>query len=214
ARPFVSTILVVAVADCTGHGVPGAFMSMLGIAFLNEVVIKDNIVRPGKILEALRQNVIRALHQTGKEEEAKDGMVAGICTIEKEKHQLIFAGAKTPLFHLRAGILNEIKGDNMPVSIYYRMDDYTEKTIFAENDDLFYLFSDGYSDQFGGPGADKIKNKGLKDLLVSIYAEPMIHQKNLLEKHLNDWMMHINPATGKPFVQVDDILLLGFKWKQ
>ncbi len=195
--------LVIIAADCTGHGVPGAFMSMLGISFLNEIVENDNITSPEKILNSLRENVITALRQRGLETESKDGMDMAVCSYNRKLKRLSFAGANNPLYIVRNKELIQTRGNRMPVAIHIKMDDFTKYDIPIETGDSLYMFSDGYADQFGGPKGKKFKNKKFKQLLVDIQDENMITQKEILNKTITEWRGELE--------QIDDIVVLGFK---
>ena len=195
--------LIIVAADCTGHGVPGAFMSMLGISFLNEIVNKNHIHDADLILNHLRDHIIEALQQKGKEGEAKDGMDMAICVIHKETKTLQFAGANNPLYIIRNGELEHIKGDKMPVAIHLKMQDFEKHEIKYKEGDTFYIFSDGFADQFGGTEGKKFKYKPFKDLLVDIYEKPMEEQEQILDKTFEDWKGEQE--------QLDDVVILGFR---
>jgi serine phosphatase RsbU (regulator of sigma subunit) len=211
--------IVIAAADCTGHGVPGAFMSMLGITLLNEIVNKDFVTSPHVILDRLRMEVITSLKQKGDRGEQKDGMDIALCTIDRQNMKLQFAGAINPLYLIRnSGTKNsvitqdesnsheeltEIKGDNMPIGIADEMDNFKYHEIDIRKGDSYYLFSDGFADQFGGPGHKKFSYKQFREQLVKTKTSNMSEQKLLLEKVLNEWMG--NNA------QTDDILVIGFR---
>ncbi|RLD55788.1 MAG: hypothetical protein DRJ01_16165 [Bacteroidetes bacterium] len=167
---------IITAADCTGHGVPGAFMSMLGVSFLREVVQKKQITNSGEILNKLRTEVIKALKQKGELGEQKDGMDIAIISINHENNIVQFSGANNPLYILTnreltdfkplEGFENfyEIKPDKMPIAIYEKMDNFTTHEIQLEKGDILYMFSDGYADQFGGPKGKKFKYKPFKRL--------------------------------------------------
>lgn len=195
---------VILAADCTGHGVPGAFMSMLGISFMNEIVNKSDMTQPNEILNKLRDNVVNSLHQTGEEGEAQDGMDLSLCVINNDKSKLQFAGAYNPLFLIRDDKLIEYKADKMPIGIYKEKEDsFTNHEIDIREGDTLYMFSDGYEDQFGGPSAKKFMAKRFKELLLSIYKNPMKEQKGILDTTLKEWKGGID--------QIDDILVMGFR---
>jgi len=225
---------VILAADCTGHGVPGAFMSMLGIAFLNEIVNKENITEPATILDKLRENVILALKQKAGREIRGDGMDVGVVTIDKTNNILSFAGANNPMYFItdndklstegNSNIedrvkkplkeneknLFEIKGDSMPVGAYYDMDRFKQVKIKIKKGDLFYLFSDGYADQFGGPKGKKFKYKPFKKMILSKSNLPMEEQKSqIINTHIN-WI-ETSEQSKYPLEQVDDILVVGVK---
>jgi len=195
---------VILAADCTGHGVPGAFMSMLGISFMNEIVNKSDLTQPNEILNKLRENVVNSLHQTGEEGETQDGMDLSLCVINNSKTKLQYAGAYNPLFLIRNNELIEYKADKMPIGIYKdKIGSFTNHEIEIRKGDTFYMFSDGYVDQFGGPGAKKFMARKFKDLLLSMHQKSMKEQKEVLDKTLEDWKGEID--------QIDDILVMGFR---
>lgn len=193
------------VADCTGHGVPGAFMSMLGVAFLNEIVNKDNITSPEMILNHLREKVIQALQQQGISGEARDGMDIAIVVIDSQNNILEYAGAYNPLILIRNGEVIETSGDKMPIGIYENMHPFSKHEIPLEKGDVFYMSSDGFEDQFGGPDGKKFKSKRLKQLLLEIHKSPMELQKEILEKTFEEWKGDLP--------QVDDVVLAGLAIK-
>lgn len=210
---FVDNALtLVAVADCTGHGVPGAFMSMLGMSFLSEILqnlkIYNQTITAAEILEQLRCKVKNALGQTGKENEAKDGMDIALCIIDKKNNKLQYAGAFNPLFVIRktedTSELIELKADRMPIGIYYNEKDcFTNQELDIKKGDSLYLFSDGYIDQFGGDPIGKLKIKNFKQLIIELSKEPMEKQRELLKVHFNNWK--------QTHEQIDDVTVVGFK---
>jgi serine phosphatase RsbU (regulator of sigma subunit) len=202
--------IVIVAADCTGHGVPGAFMSMLGVSFLNKIVNEDKITEASRILNDLREDVIRSLQQSGKEGEQKDGMDMGLCVIDFDRMIMEFAGAHNPLYLIRENELNETKADRMPIAYHEQQTEFTSHKIRLKKGDCFYMFSDGYADQFGGPEGKKFKYKALKELLLNIKDKPMNEQKEILEKTFQDWTAGFD-REGKPFDQVDDILAVGVR---
>lgn len=212
---------VVAAVDCTGHGVPGAFMSMLGAAFLNEIINKEYITHPGVILRRLRKEVIRSLQQKGETGEQKDGMDIALCVIDFENMKLQFAGANNPLYLVRKSInqediierksqefsdytLFEFKGDHMPIGIHDRMDNFNMTEINLLKDDCFYIFTDGFADQFGGNEGRKMQYKNFKKMILEGCSKPMKEQKILLEDKLKKWQGDHN--------QIDDILVIGIRF--
>ena len=204
---IVNNFIVFAVADCTGHGVPGAFMSMLGIAFLNEIVRNKEIKTASQVLNKLRERVKISLKQIDNTSDLQDGMDIGLCVIDLNKKTLDFSGAYRPLYLLRkntAGYnLETIKGDRMPIGIYLKESQFTSKAFDLKENDIIYLFTDGYTDQFSNIGRRKFTTKRFKKLVLSIQDKPMSEQKNLLLKNLEDWKKHSK--------QLDDILVLGIK---
>ncbi|OFX59263.1 MAG: hypothetical protein A2046_15915 [Bacteroidetes bacterium GWA2_30_7] len=211
----IENTLIVAVADCTGHGVPGAFMSMLGISFLNEIVRKKEITKANDVLNELRKEIINALQQKGQSGEQKDGMDMSLVAIDTKLHVAQWAGANNPLYIVRnndnkkmppfekVASLEELKPDKMPIAIYEKMDDFSNHELQLNSGDILYLMSDGYEDQFGGPKGKKFLSKNLKQLLTTNCKLPMQEQKHILEKTLNEWI-----GEGE---QIDDITVLGIK---
>ncbi len=193
--------IVLAAADCTGHGVPGAFMSILGISFLNEIVNEKNITQPNTILNILRDNIISSLNQNGKEGEAKDGMDISLITIDKTTNKLEFSGANCPLYIIRNKELIEIKGDKMPIAIHEKMDSFNNHSFDFEKGDCLYIFSDGFVDQFGGEKGKKFKYRPFKQMLIDINHLPMDKQKYIINYTFSQWKGNHE--------QVDDILLIG-----
>ncbi|MCP4180134.1 MAG: SpoIIE family protein phosphatase [bacterium] len=196
-------IIVITAADCTGHGVPGAFMSMLGVSFLNKIVNEDNITQADEILNKLRDNVIYALHQSGDNFESKDGMDISLCVINLKTRKLQFAGAFNPLLIIRENKVNSIKADRMPVAIYDMMEPFSLHEREFKEGDMIYMFSDGYPDQFGGPRDKKFMVKRMKSLLLENSNKPMLEQKEILNKTIEEWR-------GKE-IQIDDIVVVGIR---
>jgi serine phosphatase RsbU (regulator of sigma subunit) len=197
-------IMVVAVADCTGHGVPGALMSVLGMKFLDEIVNDAGITQPDRILNHLKERIIKSLGQTGKAGETTDGMDIALVSIDLVKNSLQFAGAFNPLYIIRNNKLREIKGDRMPLGFQMRMNTpFTNHEILIEANDSIYLFTDGYADQYGWRSNKKLNVKNFRELIMSIQNVPMKAQKILLENDLKNWMGDLE--------QIDDIMILGIK---
>ena len=196
--------MIVAVADCTGHGVPGAFMSIMGINFLSEIVSKREIFKANEILNELREHLIRSLGQTGHRDETRDGMEMALCIVDLESNQLQFSGAFRPLYIFRNKELIEIKGDRMPIGIYNEeVVSFTNKEMKVQDNDVFYLFTDGYVDQIGGPDRKTYKSRKFKKLLGEIHLKPLKEQKSILEKEHLAWRSKIE--------QIDDILIMGIR---
>lgn len=204
----VNQYTILAAADCTGHGVPGAFMSLLGISYLNEIVQRREITQANQVLNELRRQIRNSLRQHGQAEESKDGIDMALCVIDEKNNALQYSGANNPLYLIRDnnGIpeLTEFKADQMPLGYYPgRFKPFTNKDINLEYGDVLYLFSDGFIDQKGGNDNKKFMSKRFKDLLIKIHKEPMQEQKKILDKTITDWMGD-NP-------QVDDILVIGLR---
>ncbi|MEN8156570.1 MAG: SpoIIE family protein phosphatase, partial [Bacteroidota bacterium] len=195
--------IIVCAADCTGHGVPGAFMSMLGLTFLNEIVNKDEILKAGEILDRLRIYIINALSH--RDIQARDGMDLSLIVIDKKLGIMDFSGAYNPLLLVRDGELIEYKGDKMPIGKHEGEElPYTSHKIELRPDDMIYLFSDGFPDQFGGPKGGKYKARPFKKLLLEISKDTMDKQETRLEIELKSWMGGIE--------QIDDILVMGIRY--
>ncbi|MDR1673566.1 MAG: serine/threonine-protein phosphatase [Bacteroidales bacterium] len=194
---------VIVVADCTGHGVPGAFMSILGVSFLNEI-INNHDLPVNEILDMLRDMVIKSLKQNFL---LRDGMDLALCVIDWENSRVEYAGANIPLFILRepqnGEELVEIPANRMPVGLYENAMPFTRHVIPIMQGDALYMFSDGYCDQFGGNELKKFKKKNLKKLLLEIHHLSMNEQKHILGKNLQKWKGDLP--------QVDDILIMGIK---
>ncbi|MBI4649323.1 MAG: SpoIIE family protein phosphatase [Bacteroidia bacterium] len=203
---LINEWLIVTVADCTGHGVPGAFMSMLGVSFLNEIVRKKEVTRACDVLNILREYIIEALQQKGKEGEQQDGMDIAFCAINSKTRVLQYAGAKNSLYIVSKDNSNEIKefkADKMPVGIYMEMKPFTHNEICLNKDDIIYLSSDGYIDQFGGENRKKLLNKRFKEILLKVSKEPMNIQKEMLINEFENWKGEHE--------QIDDVTILGLK---
>lgn len=200
--------LIFIAADCTGHGVPGAFMSMLGTSFLNEIVAKLDVNHSDSILNILRTYVINTLSQglkEGDKDERKDGMDMALASIDLNSMMLEFSGANNPLVLIRNGELIEYKPDKMPIGAYVKQDIPFQRTeIQLLPDDVFYLFSDGYVDQFGGKDGRKYMKKNFKEFLLTIFHLPMAEQKELLNQEMEKWM-------GGEHEQIDDQLVIGVR---
>ena len=192
-----------AAADCSGHGIPGAFMSMLGVSLLNEIVVDPEIKQANEVLDELRKKMKITLHQNGKDNNSKDGMDIAFCIINTETKELQYSGAFNPLYLFRNGELTEYKGDRQPIGVYYEEVPFENHRIQLQKDDVFYLFSDGYVDQFGGKGERKFLTKRFKNLLYSVQDKNMQEQKEILENAFLNWQ-------GKND-QVDDVLVMGVR---
>ncbi len=194
----------VAAADCTGHGVPGAFMSMLGMALMNEIVSKNPAIDADAMLNDLRRQIIKNLHQRGDPDAARDGMDMVVCKIDRQENLLQFAGANNPLYLIRDGELIEYKTDKMPVSIHDIMHPFNSLEIRLLPGDQIYIFSDGYADQFGGPKKKKLKYRPFKELLVSNSGKKMHEQGIILDREFEQWKGDLE--------QIDDVVVIGLKF--
>jgi serine phosphatase RsbU (regulator of sigma subunit) len=194
----------IAAGDCTGHGVPGALMSILGISFLNDILQTKHCFRANRVLNNMRERIMKALHQTGSIEETKDSIDIGICIIETGSDNLQFAGANRPLIRIRNGILTEFKPDKMTLGISPCSEKpFTNTIIDTIPGDSFYLFSDGFADQFGEISDRKLMYRQFKQVLLSVTGLSMASQKECLEYTFRDWKGRSQ--------QNDDVLVFGFQ---
>ncbi|NPA45293.1 MAG: SpoIIE family protein phosphatase, partial [Chlorobi bacterium] len=197
--------IIIIIGDCTGHGVSGAFMSILGMSLINDILLKDEILEPALFLDTLREGIISSLHQKKEYTEATDGMDLAICIYDKDLKQIKYAGAQMSLYIASSKGVKRIKPDIMPVGVGFRDNrNFSQQTINITGKETIYLFSDGYPDQFGGKKAKKFMLGNVIKILESIYDKPMNIQKNFLEASLKQWQ-----GTHK---QVDDILFAGFRF--
>jgi serine phosphatase RsbU (regulator of sigma subunit) len=198
-----SGLFYIITADCTGHGVPGAFMSMLNISYLNENVMERGIRLPHDVLNAQRTEIIKALNPPGSIEISKDGMDCVLCVYDFDKMQLHFAAANNPLWLVRNGALVEYKPDKMPVGKHLDvMHPFTLQTIELQKGDIIYTSTDGFADQFGVNGK-KLMKKKFKEELLKIHHEPMREQKKYLNLFFENWKGDLD--------QVDDIAVIGIR---
>jgi len=198
--------IFIAAVDCTGHGVPGAFMSMIGSSLLNEIVSKKGPHDAASVLKKLHQGVRKSLKQDRDSYESKDGMDLALSVIDTSTNTLQYAGAKRPLFVFRDGIFEEIKADKQSIGGLEMEDNYTFKNhdFQLQKEDTFYMFTDGYVDQFGGENEKKFSTKRLRETLAGIQAQSMKTQGATLNTIINDWMKEVE--------QIDDILIIGIRF--
>lgn len=197
---------IIVAADCTGHGVPGAFMSMLGITLLNDLTIQSEWSQASHILNELRDKVKETLSQKGIAGEASDGMDISLCLFDFENKTVDYAGAFSPLYIFRNGSLMEFKADRMPIGIHFReQKEFVNQRIELLPGDIFYMFSDGYYSQIGGKDGKRFLSGNFKKLLQEIHKSSIEDQALLLEKKLDEWM--------GAYMQVDDILVMGFRYR-
>ena len=193
--------LAVVAADCTGHGVPGAFMSIMGINFLNQV-FAQGIPEANKAMNRLREFVMKALHQNGRENEQKDGMDMSLCIFDLDTKNMEFCGANSHVIYMKQDQLYVLKGNRMPIGVSPIEEESfkSHKIPFSEIDKL-YLFSDGYPDQFGGYNYKKLKFKGFKQILQDASAMDFDNQKTYMENEFRSWQRYYD--------QIDDVLVIG-----
>ena len=189
-------------ADCTGHGVPGAFMSMLGITMLNEISSGNRFENSADILDRLRDKVKEALDQN-KNADTKDGMDMSLGMFHKKSRTLYWSGANNPLFLVRRGELKEYKADKQPIGQHMMEKPFTNHEITLQNGDQLYMFSDGFPDQYGGPRNKKFMRKNFKNLLLKNSGKNMNQQKSLLNQAFLNWK--------KEGEQIDDVIVLGLR---
>jgi len=200
---YISGMFIIAAADCTGHGVPGAFMSMLGVTLLNEIVLRREITAADEVLNVLRNEIKYALGQTGKIDESTDGMDIALCAIDIDSLEMTFSGAFNSFWYFRNDEFIKIKGDRQPVGVYSSEAPFTEHKIQLQHGDRFYIFSDGYYSQFGGSKPETFRPRRFTEILTEINRLPMELQKDILEKRFNTWQGNN--------IQTDDVLVIGVK---
>lgn len=196
--------IIFAAIDCTGHGVPGALMSMIGNSLMNEIINGKGIVEPDAILNQLREDIIYALKQKDAPESQKDGMDIALCVLDKNKNHLTFSGAHNSLYHIRNNIFTELKGDMQAIG-YEKRDRQTflKSSIEIQKGDMLYLFTDGFADQKGGTAKKKFYYKPFRELLLSIHDKPALEQEKILCDTFNLWKGDIE--------QIDDVLVIGIR---
>jgi len=196
----------IAAVDCTGHGVPGAFVSFIGYTALNKIILEKGITEPAKILDHLNEEVILALNQKGDSNQVKDGMDMSLVAYHQNNGHIEFAGAYNGIYIVRDNELLEYKGNRFAIgrSVFDRNPDFTNHSIEIKPGDVVYQFSDGYADQFGGPENKKFRAKPFKRLLVDIHQKPMTEQQQILDETIENWKGDTE--------QIDDILVIGRKF--
>ncbi len=199
-----NNLSIMAAVDCTGHGVPGAFMSMIGNTLLNQIVDEKGITDPSQILNILNEEVNTSLKQTKENSESRDGMDIAICCFDTQKMEMNYAGANRPIYIANSTELKEIKPNKCAIGgLDYDVPKvFTTHTIKINKDDLVYISTDGYADQFS-PHDKKLMTRKFKEILSSIYLLPMVEQKNHLDAFIEDWKGNME--------QTDDILVIGVK---
>jgi serine phosphatase RsbU (regulator of sigma subunit) len=192
-----------AVVDCTGHGVPGAFMSIIGFNGLNQIVNEYNYTKPSEILTQLNKNISHTLRQKVEDSKIRDGMDVAICSLDLKTKKLEFAGAFSPLFIIRNGEVLKIKGDKQPIGNFVGVEEYefTNHEIQLHENDKLYIFSDGFVDQFGGAGGKKLKYNAFRNLLTENHQKPMPEQKVAINAFFETW------RAG--YEQIDDVCMIG-----
>lgn len=196
-------LIAVAAADCTGHGVPGAFMSIFGYTYLKQSLKEKEVNSPGDALDFLNRKLGDLFQRSAGSEAIRDGMDISFCVINPEDKKCWFAGANNPLWHCRNGAITEIAADRQPIGFHELSQPFTNKTIELQTGDMIYLFTDGFADQFGGPQGKKFKYKQLKELLISVSETNCAQQHERLKSAFENWQGTLE--------QVDDVLVIGIR---
>ena len=200
----VKNTFMYATADSTGHGVPGAFMSLLNISKLNEAINQKKILRPDMVLNDVRKEIVEALNPEGATEESKDGMDAVLCRLDLQNLTLQYAAANSSFCIIRNNDLLNCQADKMPVGKSHdEQTGFTLSEIQLQKGDVIYTYTDGFADQFGGPNGKKLKVKYFRNILVKISALPLSQQKDTLARYFDDWKGDLE--------QVDDVLVMGVR---
>jgi sigma-B regulation protein RsbU (phosphoserine phosphatase) len=199
--------VLIVLGDCTGHGLSGALMTMAGMAILNETINNCEEIEPNLILNMLRTQVIKLLHQKGSIGEASNGMDLALCILDYNTGIMEYAGANNPVYIVRTdNTLEVIKADRMPIGIHVNFEKSFSKVVCnLYQGDMLYLFSDGYADQFGGPNGQKFRYDQFKELLRGISKNSVEEQKSIVESTFTNWI--------GDFEQIDDVMILGIKFQ-
>ncbi|MBL7884569.1 MAG: tetratricopeptide repeat protein [Bacteroidia bacterium] len=194
-----------AAVDCTGHGVPGAFMSIVGYNLLNQAVNEHGLSKPSLILNALNKGITKTLKQTFEDSTVKDGMDIALCSYDDSTQILEYSGAYNSLWLIRNGKFEEVAADKHPIGLFIdeEVKNFTNHELKLQKGDTVYVFTDGYADQFGGPKGKKFKYKKLQELLIEICQLPIKEQGIILEKTIDNWKGDLE--------QIDDILIIGIQ---
>lgn len=193
------------VADCTGHGVPGAFMSLIGLEFFRQIIVEKEILQPASILEEMNR-YFDLVFGNLEELSLKDGIDLAFCAYDYKNQTLEYAGAFNPVYIIRNNEILEVKGDRIIVGPDYGLQrgSFRNQSLAIEEKDILYMFSDGYADQFGGPEGKKFKYRRFRHLLMSIHQLPMEEQHHRIEENINEWM-------GGRHDQIDDLMVIGIR---
>ncbi|MBX7095961.1 MAG: SpoIIE family protein phosphatase, partial [Flavobacteriales bacterium] len=203
---------IIVCADCTGHGVPGAFMSMICTDKLNHTVHEKEIFQPGSMLSEVNKGIKKSLKQENDDSvKTKDGMDAAICKIDPKRSSIIYSGANRPLWRVRNGELEEFKPTKCAVGGFTPEEQlFDEVEIPFEKGDCFYMSSDGFADQFGGEKGKKMMVKNFKEKILTIWKLPMDQQMKELDLHFETWKQYYDEY-GEQYEQVDDVCVIGFR---
>ncbi len=206
---YYDQYIYIAVVDCTGHGVPGALMSVVGYNMLNQAIKEKQIYNPANIINFLGNNLSQTLRQTETDTSLRDGMDLIICRINKLSLAMEFAGAHCPVYLIRDGQLIEYKTEKFSIGLPFndKFTGFTSQKIDLKKNDIIYLFTDGYIDQFGGPENKKIMAKQFRELITQVAEKPMYIQKNILDDFIESWRNNFKTEND----QTDDITVLGVR---
>jgi len=203
---FTNEKQIIIVGDCTGHGVSGAFMTILGLNLLEDIINKDFVTLPSKILNQLDKRVSNILEKESEGEKISDGMDIAILKVDKTANRVVYSGAKNPIFHISQNHLRSLKASIFPIgggSQFKQKTAFEDTIIEYKSGDIFYLFSDGFQDQFGGEESRKYMKKRFREFLLKNSSKPMKLQRHLLKKEFTSWK--------KDKTQTDDVVVLGLK---
>jgi len=198
--------IFIAAVDCTGHGVPGALLSLIGYFLLNDIVRSRKITEPGKILDLLDEGVTQTLRQDQDDSATKDGMDIALCRINSEARTVEYAGAHRPLYFMKGGVMDEVKGNKFPIGggIYKNQTNFTTTKLQLGKGDSFYFSSDGFPDQFGGPEVRKFGPKKTREIIERVHQSPMQDAAHVFDSEWEAWKGEHK--------QTDDVLLIGIKF--
>lgn len=192
-----------ATGDCTGHGVPGGFMTMLGLSFLEEIIDSKSADNPAEVLNLLRDKIINTLKQGASSDENKDGMDINLCCVDTKSQTLHYAAANNSFYIVRNNELLEMKADKQPCGFFHDPKPFTLQEFKLEKGDCIYTFTDGYADQFGGPNGKKFRYKQFETILIENHLKQFNEQKEILNSRFENWKNKLD--------QVDDVLVIGVK---
>ncbi|MBL7896321.1 MAG: SpoIIE family protein phosphatase [Bacteroidia bacterium] len=192
-----------ATGDCTGHGVPGGFMTMLGLSFLEEIIDTRNAIDPAEVLGLLRDKIINTLKQGASTEENKDGMDIVLCCLNTKTNEMHYAAANNSFYVVRNNEISDMKADKQPCGFFHDPKPFTTHKFQLEKGDCVYTYTDGYADQFGGPKGKKFRYKQFEEILLNNHSKPFPQQKDVLSKAFFDWKGNVE--------QTDDVLVIGIK---
>jgi PAS domain S-box-containing protein len=206
--PAKTRVDIVAAVDCTGHGVPGAFMSLVGTTLLNQTQSLPEINTPAAVIEFIHHQLIETLNKKKDEKNEtaiNDGMDMSVCMLDKKNMKIIYAGANQEMYYIRNGELNVVKGDKQAIGIQGidTFKPFTNNAVDIQKGDMLYMFSDGYEDQFGGPKGKKYRNANLKEFFLKIHKETMDKQREMLLNEFIGWKGNQE--------QVDDVMIIGIR---